>query len=295
MTTDLQGVSMGGVLARREMGGYARSPLFWAGVAVAWAALLPGFWSDGDGSSSTMTMIAAAATIGLLGVVVMAGMTKRSDRAAAAAGAVSVGERERTLALASAVAVPLAAALVWFAGAVVQYAVHRPEPWAVPFGPVGDAHVLAVMFALSVVPAAGGPLLGLLVARWVSLRGAAVIAVVVVVLVSILMQGNFEATWRWHVVWPWTYWYGPLGWSSAGTGEAHWMALPGSPFAWIGYLAALCVLGLLVALYHDPEADRARLTRWIAAVAAGAVALLALTLLLGLDAAVSNPLPGPSF
>ena len=49
-------------------------------------------------------------------------------------------------------------------------------------------------------------------------------------------------------MWPWTYWYGPLGWSTAGGDETHWVATPGSPQLWIVYLLALCALGALTHL-----------------------------------------------
>lgn len=286
--------SVRAVLARQERRGYARSPLFLAGVLILGVVLVLGVVQD-DGTSSTMSMIGPAALIGLVGMVVMAGLVRRSDRAAVAAGAVSVGEQERTRALASAVVVPVTAALVWFVAAVVQYWAQPPAPWAVPFGELGHAHVLAVMFALTVVPAAGGPILGLVLARWLPRRATVVVGLVVTVLITILLQGNFESTWRWHVVWPWTYWYGPLGWSTVDTGGTYWVALPGSPFAWIGYLVALCVLGVLVALYHDREADRARLAKQIVVVLVVAVVALALTMLTGLDEPIRNALPGPSF
>lgn len=283
-----------GTLARREIRHYATSWLFLAGAALTAVATVQSFFVD-DGTSSTMTMIVPAAAIGLVGLVVMSGLARRSDRAAAAAGAVAVPERTRTLALAAAVVVPLAAALLWFAAVLVLLATQPPSAGAVPFGPVGTAHVVAVMGALGVVPALGGPLLGLVVARWLPQRGVTAIAVVVVVLVTILLQGNFEATWRWHVVWPWVYWYGPLSWGSTGTGADSWVALPGSPFAWIVYQLALCALCVIVAMWHDADSGRARLRPALVVTIVVAVVALVATLTLGLPDAVHNPVSGPSF
>ncbi len=281
-------------LAWREIVQYARSWLFLIGAGGTAALTVAGFVQD-DGSSSTMSMIAPAALLGLLGMIVMANLTARSDRAAEAAGALAVGQSTRTKALAAAACVPVAAALAWFVAAIVQYHVQPAEPWAVPFGPVSDAHVWAVMFALGVVPAASGPIVGLLVARWLRWRGSAVVVAVVVVVVTIVMQGNFQSTWRWHVVWPWTYWYGPVGWGDSGGDGAPWKELPGSPFWWLGYLIALCVLGVLVALYRDPEASSARRRLQIVIVAAVAVATLVATMMTGLPAPVINPLIGTAF
>lgn len=281
-------------LARREIGHYARSWLFLIGAAGTAVLTVTGFVQD-DGSSSTMSMIVPAALLGLLGLVIMANLTVRSDRAAEAAGALAVGQSTRTKALAAAVCVPVAAALAWFVVAMVQYRVQPTEAWAVPFGPVRDEYVWAVMFALGVVPAASGPILGLLVARWLRWRGSAVVVAVVVVVVTIVMQGNFQSTWRWHMVWPWTYWYGPVGWGDTGGDGAPWKELPGSPLWWLVYLVGLCVLGVLVALYRDPEGNRTRRRRQVAVVAVVAVAALLLTMTTGLPDPVINPLVGTAF
>nr|BFE59812.1 hypothetical protein GCM10020063_043380 [Dactylosporangium thailandense] len=284
-----------GVLARQEIRHYLTAKLYWLGAALLAVVTVIGFVdpgaASGGGESSTMSMIGPAAVLGVLGLIIMAGLTRRSDRAAAAAGSVAVPERTRTAALAASVVVPLLTALVWYAAALVDYQVNPPSPSTVPFGPFGAGHVFAVMFALGVVPAVGGPLLGLLIARWLPGRGVTPLAVVLVVLVTILMQGNFQSTWRWRVIWPWTYWYGPLGWNN---GTGHWVALPGSPLLWIVYLLALCGLGLLVAVYHDPESNRARLRLLIAAATAAAVLALVLTMVLGLPDAAFNPLSGPN-
>lgn len=295
MTATASATTPFSVLARREIRHYATAPLFWVGVVLLVAQVVLSSFEENDGTSSTLTMVVPAATLGLLGLITMANLTRRSDRSAAAAGTTAIGESERTLALAAAIVVPVGVALLWYVWAVVYFVAVPPADFAFPAGPVSTGHVLAVMFALSVMAAAGGPLLGLVIARWLRFRGATALATVLVVIVSILLQGNFESTWRWHVVWPWTYWYGPLGWSTTGSGSTNWVALPGSPFVWIGYLAALCVLGLLMALYHDPEGPRTRLRTAILATGAVAVVLLVLTMTNGLAEPWANPVPGPSF
>ena len=282
------------VLAGQEIRNYLRSKLYWVG-----AGLLTGvtvlFFVDRDttdglvNGSSALDMIAPAALLGLFGLLVMAGLTQRSDRAAAAAGTVAVAEHTRTAALAIAIVVPVVTGLLWFVAAVIYYLVEPPSPSTVPFGPVTDAYVFVVMFALSVVSAAGGPILGLLIARWLPRRGVPVFAVVLLVLVTILMQGNFRSTYHWRVVWPWTYWYGPFGFD---TGTSHWLALPGSPEMWVLYLVALCTLGILVAIYHDPQSNRGTLRKLISAVGVIAVVALALTMTLGLHQPFYNPIVG---
>jgi len=280
-------------LVRQELRRYATSPIFLIGAALLLVqVLLSTFAEEDDGASSTITVIAPATLLGLMGIIAMANLTRRSDRSAQAAGTTAIGEFVRTRALIAAVAVPVTAALVWYAWAVAFFRASPPADWAVPSGPVSTGYVLSVMFALSVLAAAGGPLLGLVIARWVRFRGATALFTVAMVIVTILMQGNFTVTWRWHVIWPWTYWYGPLGWHDGSAAE-HIIALPGNPYAWIGYLLGLCAIGALAALYHDPEAPRGRLRVVMVVVGLAVIALLAVTMLTGLAEPYRNPLPSP--
>ncbi|MGA4668870.1 hypothetical protein ACPCG0_03575 [Propionibacteriaceae bacterium Y1923] len=280
-------------LVRHEIRAYATSPLFLVGVVLLAAVTVTGHLQANGGASVTMDMIAPATLLGVLGMVVMGQLTARSDRTVAAAGGTPAGESQRTLALAAATVVPLAVGLLWFADAMVRLRVSPPAAWAVPFGPLSMTHVAVVIFCLTVVSAVGGPLLGLLVARWLPGRGWAVVAPVVVVLVTIMLQGNFQSTWHWRVVWPWTYWWGPTGWNS-GSAEVHWTALPGSPGWWLVYLVALCVLGVLLALAHDRELDRRRVWIAVGVVLVVAVAALVLTMTTGLPEAVVNPVGVPA-
>ena len=194
------------MLARQEIRNYLRHKLFWFGTALVLVLdVVMLFDLDDDPSSSGSYMIAPAALLGVLGLVVMFGLTRRSDRAAEAAGVVAVPERTRTLALACATVVPLSVALVSFVAAVVAWIVHPPADYVVPPG-VSNAFVFAQMFGDGVMCAVGGPLLGLLLARYLPRRGVAAVASVVLVIVTILLQGGLvggEQPYR--VFWFWTY------------------------------------------------------------------------------------------
>jgi hypothetical protein len=276
-----------GALARKEIVHYLRHPLFVLGVLLLAAVTWMGATDPDALASTSLDGLAPGALLGLLGMVVMASLTKRSDRAAEAAGAVSVSQRTRTLALASATVVPVTCALVWFLAAVLSFQKHPPLPGGVQFGGVDDGFFFATMFAQGVMAAVGGPVLGLLIGRWLPRRGVAPVAVVLIVLVTIVMQGLFESTRSWRVVWPWTHFYGPMG---AAEDADRFVVLTGSPYVYVAYLAALCVLGLLLALLRDPDADRRRLARVAGAVAAVALALLVLTIVGGYDQTLVNPL-----
>jgi hypothetical protein len=276
------------VLARKEIGHYLHNKLFWVGAGLLILVSVIGLVGPDPRYSTTGDGLAPAALIGVLGIVVMAGMTRNSDRAAAAAGAPGVGQRTRTLALACAVVVPFTVGLLWYAAAIVGYHLHPPAASAVPFGPVTDTFVYAAMFVEGVTACVGGPLLGLVIGRWAPRRGVAPVVSVLLVLGTMIMQPLFDFNERWREIWPWVHFYG-----AGGTDEDPDATIvhTGSPYLYIGYLAALCVLGVLVAMYRDDEADRSGLRKAILVVVGVAVVLCALTMMGGLDEVLVNPVP----
>ena len=275
-----------GVLARQEIRNYLRHKLFWFGTALMLlldAVML--LQLDDDPGSSGSYMIAPAALLGVLGLVVMFGLTRRSDRAAEAAGVVAVPERTRTLALAAATVVPFAVALGSFLVAVVVWYLHPPADYVVPPG-IPDAFIHAEQFGDGVVCAIGGPILGLVLARYLPRRGAAPVASVLLVIVTIMLQGSLvggEQPYR--VFWVWTYFLT----QRSVDGEWHLGTLAGNPFIWVLYLLALCALGVVVAVRHDPESDRPRLTRIALGLIALAVVLGVLTMTVGYTDGVISP------
>ena len=277
-----------GVLARQEIRNYLRNKLFWFGAAlVLLLDVVMLFHLDNDPTSSGAYMIAPAALLGVLGVVVMNGSTRRSDRAAEAAGVVAVPERTRTLALACATIVPFSLALFSFVVAVIAWIVHPPAGYVVPPG-VSDSFVFAQMFGDGVMCAVGGPLLGLLLARYVPRRGVAAVTSVLLVIVTILMQGGLvggEQPYR--VFWFWTY-FMTQGTGGA-PGEKHFTTNPGNPFIWIVYLVVVCALGVVLALRHDPDSERKTLDKAVLGLVAVAVLLGVLAMTVGFTESIVSP------
>lgn len=275
-----------GVLARQEIRNYLRHKLFWFGTALVLVLdVIMLFHLDNDPGSSGSYMIAPAALLGVLGLVVMYGLTRRSDRAAEAAGVVAVPERTRTLALAAATVVPFSVALGSFVVAVVTWYVHPPADYVVPPG-ISNAFVHAEQFGDGVVCAIGGPILGLVLARYLPRRGAAPVASVLLVIVTILLQGGLvggEQPYR--VFWVWTYF---LTQRTVGS-VWHMGTLPGNPFIWVLYLLVLCALGVVMAVRHDPESDRPTLTKVALGLTALAVVLAILTMMVGYTHGVISP------
>jgi hypothetical protein len=172
-------------LALKEMARYARHPLFLVGLALA---ALPSVLGPDERTSSIFHAVAPAAGLGLFGLLVPAALTRSSDRAPTVAGSPVVALRTRTLALATASLVPFAVELLWYAWAVWAYQTDPPPPDGLPFGPVGDAWVYSVLFALGPMACLGGPVLGLVLARWVRARWAPALAVVGLVFATIVMR-----------------------------------------------------------------------------------------------------------
>jgi len=275
-------------LARREIRSYLGAKLFWFGTALTLVLdVVILFHLDNDPGSSGSYMIAPAALLGVLGLVVMFGLTRRSDRAAEAAGAVAVSERTRTLALASATIVPFSVAIFSFVVAVVALNVHPPAGYVVPPG-ISNAYVYAQMFGDGVMCAVGGPLLGLLLARYLPKRGVAAVASVLLVIMTILLQGGLvggEQPYR--VFWFWTYFLSQG--SQGGPGQHHFTTHPGNPYLWVLYLVTLCALGVVAAVLHDPDSDRASLKRVALGLVVGAVVLGVLTMTVGFTESVVSP------
>ncbi len=272
-------------LARQEIIRYLRHPGFWVGLAL----MVLGCAATSAPTTSTFySILAAAAGLGLAGLVVMVSLTRSSDRAAEAAGAVSVPQSTRTLALAASAVVPFTVSLAWFAWAFVSFRVHPPTPNGVLFGGIGLAWVAAVMIDLGVIAAVGGPILGLVIGRWIPSRGAAPVAVVLIVLVTMVTQGIFEPLRRGRLVMPWTQFAGAIGVE----GDPERMGiLPGSPYLYGLYLIGLCAIGIVAAVLRDPTARSHRLMQLFVALVVVSAIVSVVAMFTGVPDTMFNPLP----
>jgi hypothetical protein len=272
-------------LARHEIIAYLKHPGFLVGLGLT----IVGMYLVYDDPESLPAPIIPAVCVGLFGLSVMAGLVRRSDQRAAA-GAVVLSERDRTLALAWAAVVPFTVGLLYFGWAVWHYHAHTPQAHTIPFGTVGDGWVYAMTFAIGTVCTLGGPILGLVVGRWLHFRGAALLSSVALILVTICLQGIVEPLRTVRVFWPWTYFGAPYG---VDGDPERWLILTGSPQWYCLYLVALCALGVVVAALHDREIPRAGLAKVAGALAVLALALGTVTMVTGPEEQV-NPLPSPA-
>jgi hypothetical protein len=271
-----------------EIRRYAVHPLFLLGLAGNLVLCLTGP-ADTDPMSSLGTAIAPAALFGVFGIVIMASLTRRSDTITVAAGVVPAHERARSLALVAACIVPFAAGLAWWVWALWAYDNTPPPANGFPFGPaLDDVWVAAVLFGEGPMAALGGPLLGILVARWIGTRAAPILTGVGVIAFCITMQGIFDPLRRIRLVSPWTYFGGPAGVK----GDPERMVLfSGSPYWWIMYLACLCGLGVIGILLHDRDQPRRPLVLAACGIGALAVVTVLLAMWTGTPDTLVNPLP----
>lgn len=280
-------------LARLELRRYALHPLFLLGVVLNVALCLVLGVSEEERSSSLGFAIVPAAAFGVLGIVIMANLTRRSEKLRSAAGVVPMPERTSSLALVAACAVPFAAGLAWWAWALWAFGDSPPPADGFPFGPVAgdDLWVAAVLFGEGPMASLGGPLLGILVARWVGGRAAPIFAAVGVIAIGIVLQGLFDQVMRIRVIGPWTYFGGPSGVK----GDPERMVLyTGSPYWWVAYLVCLCALGAIGILLHDAEQRRGRLLRVAAGVGVLAVVTVLFAMWTGTPETLVNPIPSPA-
>ncbi|MEZ5117700.1 MAG: hypothetical protein R2737_15680 [Candidatus Nanopelagicales bacterium] len=282
-----------GRLAVTEAGRYARHPLLLIGVVLT--AVLSAQWRDATGEldSGLTYVLAPALFIGVFGIVVMYRLTRSSDRLAEASGSPALGMRARTAALAWAVLVPFSAGLLWFVWAAWRYSTTVTPPNGLPFGGVGGSWSYAWLFSLGAVSCAGGPIIGLDLARWFPRRGIAVVTGVLLVIASmalnVLMQpGVLEGLRYVRVFWPFTWFGGQFGIEGD---ENRTVILTGSPEWYVAYLVSLCALGILVALYRDRERPRERLRVGIVVTTIAAVVLGVITMTSGVQETMVNPIP----
>ncbi len=173
----------------------------------------------------------------------------------------------------------------------ISFARHLTDP-APPDGYtalMSDAWVASVWFGLGALSCLGGPILGVVIARATHWRAAPIVASVGVVAAAIVFQGLFEPLRRIRVFMPWTYWGGPFGIDGD---PQRSIVLTGSPQWWVVYLVALCAIGAVLAIRHDPDRRDRRSNIALGVLVAVAITTCLLAMWTGTADTIINPLPG---
>lgn len=246
-------------LARIEARRYARHPLFLLGVAAligTAGAQLGNPSLAGDLSSFGFYAIVF---IGLLGTLVGHHLARSTDVAREVVDVAAVPRATRTAAVCIACLVPAATAAAWMlVVAGVAWVVFPPGDvfWAGGLDPLTRAWVCLA----AVVACAGGPIFGVMVARWTRFPGSGLLAMVILIAWVLLGTGGLafdepsraSTLLRLHApAATWMAWDGPPD-------DFPTYQPEGSPLAHLAYVTSLCVLGAVLAMLRDAQGEQRR-------------------------------------
>jgi hypothetical protein len=278
-------------LSRIEATRYAKHPLFLVGLALALAS------SGTYGPVELDHQVVPAFFLGVLGIVVAYRLVSGSERSAPVIDAAPVSETLRTAALCLACLVPGAAGVVVV---LFHHALVLADPPATfEYAGYDAFDRTLITLVIPVVACVGGPLLGVMLGRWLHFRGAAVLAVVTVWLwsstcayISQDIDGSGLAARVLHLLTPYTAF---LETNSDGPAPTLVTSFTGSPFWFLVWTVALCGLAATAALLHSAEgALRRTVLMWFAGSAAVAVVALLLGVTTGAQQLVQYTPDGAS-
>ena len=267
-------------LAARELRRFVLNPVFlFAVVMTMWVA-----WSRAGATVTEIDEVNGYPAVFLGGFGMMAAYwLSRSMRASEpVAGVTPVTRPARTAALCWVAIVPFLCGILALLGFLRTYPLSDAA-----YGPFSPSARIAVLVGQIVVPALGGPLLGVALGRWVRFPGAAFVLFLVIFgwvqLVTILTISRPDsapiAVLRL---------FSPFAFFTlhADAGVTAW---PASPWFFIGWQLALCAIAVLVALLRGAEGRvRTRIIRALAITGAAAVILLVLAATGGFSYAITE-------
>jgi hypothetical protein len=267
-------------LAVREMRRFARNPVFLFGVAITVVAL----WASRDPQVNDINNAnwVPAIFLGGFGMMATYWLTRSLRASEPVVGVTPVTQQARTAALCAVAIVPFACGCL----ALLRFVQLIPIGNAA-YGAFSPSARVAVLVGQIVVPTLGGPLLGVALGRWVRFPGAAFVLFLFlygwVSLVTILAiwhpDSALVALLRQFA--PFEFFTYVLNAGSVTTCR-------GSPWFFIGWQLALCVIAVLVALLRGAEGRvRFRIIRALGVAGAAALILLVLAGLGGFAHAVT--------
>jgi len=255
-------------LAAREMRRFVLNPLFLAAAALTAFFL----WS---GQRSTITAIEdvnaiAAVCFGGLGMMATFGLTRSMRASEPVVEVTPVTLPARTAALCAVAVVPFGCGCLTLLAFLQVHPVGGPA--YEPFSPPAR---MAVLVGQIVVPALGGPLLGVALGRWVRFPGAAFVLFLLLsgwmILVTALTLARPDSA---SVAVLRLFAPFALFTLHSDAGVTAWR---GSPWFFLGWQLALCAIAVLVALLRGAEGRvRSRIIRALGIVLAAAAIMLVL-------------------
>jgi hypothetical protein len=268
-------------LAVRETRRFALNPVFLSAVAfIGWTQWVgPGTLSTDIDTYNPYPAI----FLGGFGMMATYWLTRSTRASEPVIGVTPVTQQARTAALCAVAIVPFACS-----GLVLLRFVQLIPVSSALYGPFSPSARVAVLVGQLVVPALGGPLLGVALGRWVRFPGAAFVLFLIlygwVSLVTILSM--------WHPDSPLVAvlrLFAPFAFFTLNPSGDLVTAWRGSPWFFLGWQLALCAIAVLVALLRGAEGrTRSRIIRALGIAAVAAVILLVLAAAGGFAHAVTS-------
>jgi hypothetical protein len=263
-------------LAIRETRRLVLNPVFLCAVAFIAFAL----WAGPDAGQTEIDTSNPYPAIALGGFGMMATywLTRSMRASEPVVGVTPVTQPARTAALCAVALVPFACGCLALLRFVQLIPVSSPL-----YGPFSPSARVAVLVGQIVIPALGGPLLGVALGRWVRFPGAAFVLFLLIYgwvsLVTILSMShaNSALVAVLRLFAPFAFFTYTGDTNSVGNAVTAWR---GSPWFFIGWQLALCAIAVLVALLRGAEGRvRSRIiqTLVVAGVAAVILRVLAAT------------------
>ena len=256
-------------LAARETRRFALNPLFLAAVGLTAYILYSG--QRGTVTDYNGPNTAAAVLFGGLGMLATFWLTRSMGASEPVVGVTPVTLPVRTAALCAVALVPFACGCLTLLAFLHFHPVGDPG-----YGAFSPSARIAVLAGQIVIPALGGPLLGVALGRWVRFPGAAFVLFLIIYgwvsLVTIVTMSHPDslpvAVLRL---------FSPFAFFSLHSDAGGVTAWRGSPWFFIGWQLALCAIAVLVALLRGAEGRlRSRIIRALAIAGAAAVIMLVL-------------------
>jgi hypothetical protein len=267
-------------LAARELRRFVLNPVFLFGVVLAeWIT-----WTGGGGPTTEIDEVNGYPAVFLGGFGMMAAywLTRSMRASEPVVGVTPVTRPARTAALCWVAIVPFCCGVLTLFGFLRFY----PVGDAV-YGPFSPSARVAILVAQIVVPALGGPLLGVALGRWVRFPGAAFVLFLVIFgwveLVTVPALSHPDSGYLTVL-----RLFSPFAFFTLHADSGGVTAWRGSPWFFIGWQLALCAIAVLVALLRGAEGPvRSRIIRSLAITGAAAVMLLVLAATGGFTHAVT--------
>ena len=267
-------------LAIRETRRLVLNPVFLLAVAFIVFAL----WAGPDAGETEIDSLNPYPAIffGGFGMMATYWLTRSMRASEPVVGVTPVTQPARTAALCAVALVPFACGCLALLRFVQLTPVSSPL-----YGPFSSSARVAVLVGQIVVPALGGPLLGVALGRWVRFPGAAFVLFLLlygwVSLVTILSisHANSALVAVLRLFAPFAFFTS----TDDGAGVTAWR---GSPWFFIGWQLALCAIAVLAALLRGADGPvRSRIIRALGVAGVAAVILLVLAATGGFTHAVT--------